>query len=95
MAKLFFTFISYGIDQAQQLHVLVKQVSKLYLDLLGHKPKDRFSIYAALPSVAAHERASCLCGLFINFEKSLIQIRPYISGLIRIKTVWHPVVFLK
>ena len=31
-----------SMDLAQLLHVVVKQVSKLYLDLLGHKPKDRF-----------------------------------------------------
>ena len=39
-------YIIYGIDPAQLLHVVVKQVSKLYLDLLGHKPKGRFSLYA-------------------------------------------------
>ena len=37
----------YSIDPAQLLHVVVKQASKLYLDLLGHKPKDRFLLYAA------------------------------------------------
>ena len=34
------------MDPAQLLHVVVKQVGKLYLDLLGHKPKDRFSLNA-------------------------------------------------
>ena len=40
-------YIVYGIGQAQLLHVVVKQVSKLDLYLLGHKLKDRFSLYAA------------------------------------------------
>ena len=46
--KVFFSafihiHIIYSIDLAQLLHVVVKQASRLYLDLLGYKPKDRFS----------------------------------------------------
>ena len=51
MAKYFSAFIPVYIiytcmDPAQLLNVVVKQVGKLYLDLLGHKPKDRFSLNA-------------------------------------------------
>ena len=51
MAKCVFAFIHiyivYGMDPVQLLHVVVKQVGKVYLDLLGHKLKDRFSHYDA------------------------------------------------
>ena len=51
MAKYFFAFIHiyvvYGMDPAQLLHVVVEKLVNCILDLLGHKPKDRFSHYAA------------------------------------------------
>ena len=51
MAKYFSAFIHiyivYGMDPAQLLHVVVKQAIYCILDLLGHKPKDRFSYIAA------------------------------------------------
>ena len=51
MAKYFSAFIHiyiiYSMDPAQLLHVEVKQASKLYLYLLGHKPKDRFLLQTA------------------------------------------------
>ena len=40
-------YIVYGMDPAQLLHVVVKQAVNCILDLLGHKPKDSFSHYAA------------------------------------------------
>ena len=40
-------YIIYCMDSAQLLHVVVKQASKLYLDILGHKPKDRLSLHVA------------------------------------------------
>ena len=50
MKKYFSAFIHiyiiYGIYPAQLLDVVVKPANKLYLDLLGHKPKDRFSLNA-------------------------------------------------
>ena len=50
MAKYFSAFIHiyniYGMDPSQLLDVVVKQASKPYLDLLGHKRNDKISLYA-------------------------------------------------
>ena len=40
-------YIIYGMDPAPLLHVVMKQASKMCLDLLGNKPKDMFSLYSA------------------------------------------------
>ena len=48
MAKYVFAlihiYIVYGMDPVQLLHVAVKQVGKVYLDLLGHKLRQIFTL---------------------------------------------------
>ena len=72
------------MDPVQLLHVVVKQVGKVYLDLLGHKLRQIFTLrcqYTCMYSKAATVRATCLSHLFIHFAKSLdpdqaLHLRP-------------------
>ena len=61
---------------------MVKLANKLYIDLLGHKPKDRLSLHAALHSLAAHVRPSLnkVC-------KEFTLDQACISSLIKMQTV--------
>ena len=81
MAKYFsafiYIYIVYGMDPAQLLHVVVKKASKLYIRFTWSQTQ-RQIFHIMLPdnciySKAAPVRATCLCHLFIHFEKSLDQ----------------------
>ena len=79
MARYFSAFIHiyivYGMDPAQLLHVVVKQVGKLYFRFTwSHTQRQFFTLccpYICIHRKAAPVRATCLFYLFVHFAKSL------------------------
>ena len=63
------------MDPAQLLHVVVKQVGKLYFRFTWSQTQRQFFTlccpYTCIHSKAAPVRATCLFHLFIHFAKSL------------------------